>query len=119
MRLPGGERAVVDAAKVRDYLLSLEHPVGRTKARFFAALGFTRAEWPALRRALLELAASGEATPTESTRFGQKYVVRGTLRGPAGRAAGVLSAWIVLAGEDFPRLVTAYPDPGSTPGAAA
>jgi len=119
MRLPGAERAVVDAAKVRDYLLSVEHPVGRAKARFFAALGFTRAEWPALRRALLELAANGEAMPAESTRFGQKYVVRGTIRGPTGRMGQVPSAWIVLAGEDFPRLVTAYPDPGSTPGAAA
>jgi hypothetical protein len=83
--------------------------VGRTKARFFASLGFDRADWSALRRALLALAASGEAEAGERTRFGQKYIVRGTIRGPAGRTGRVLSAWIVLAGEDFPRLVTAYP----------
>ena len=33
MRLPGAQRAIIDAAKVRDYLLSPEHPVGRAKAR--------------------------------------------------------------------------------------
>ena len=42
MLLPGADRAIVDAAKVRDYLLSPEHPVGRFKAVFFGALGYTR-----------------------------------------------------------------------------
>jgi hypothetical protein len=37
MVLPGSEHAVIDAAKLRDYLLSYEHPVGRFKAAFFAA----------------------------------------------------------------------------------
>jgi len=36
MRLPGV--AVVDEAKVRDYLLSDSHPIGRFKAAFFLAL---------------------------------------------------------------------------------
>jgi hypothetical protein len=31
MTLPGSEHAVVDVAKVRDYLLSHEHPVGRSR----------------------------------------------------------------------------------------
>jgi hypothetical protein len=39
MRIPGAERAVLDDAKVRDYLLSAEHRVGSAKARFFAQLG--------------------------------------------------------------------------------
>jgi len=100
---------VVDPAKVRDYLLSFEHPVGRTKARFFAALGFTRVAWPQLQRALLELARTGAAEHGAPSPFGQKYVVRGTIQGPAGRTGTVETAWIVLAGEDHPRLVTAYP----------
>jgi hypothetical protein len=29
--------------------------------------------------------------------------------GPAGREANIESVWIVLAEEDYPRLVTAYP----------
>ena len=49
MRLPNAERAVIEEVKVRDYLLALDHPVGRAKARFFVALGFTRDGWSLLR----------------------------------------------------------------------
>jgi len=44
VRLPNGDRAVVDDAKVRDYLLSPTHPVGRFKSVFFMALGFSAAQ---------------------------------------------------------------------------
>jgi hypothetical protein len=108
LRLPNAAQAVVDPAKVRDYLLSPEHPVGRAKARFFGALGFRRADWSALRDALLAH-ARGEAEPAGGGAHGQKYAVRGILQGPAGREAPVVSVWIVLTGEDVPRLVTAYP----------
>jgi len=33
MKLPGGERANVDVAKLRDYCLNPTHPRGRHKAR--------------------------------------------------------------------------------------
>jgi hypothetical protein len=44
VKVPGAEHAIVDAAKVRDYLLSHEHPVGRFKAVFFEAFDYTRAD---------------------------------------------------------------------------
>ncbi len=109
MTLPNADRAIVEDAKVRDYLLSPEHPVGRGKARVFAALGFTRDRWPLLRDALLALAHGDEAEIGEATVFGQKYVVRGMIRGPGGRTGAVVTAWIVRRGEDAPRLVSAYP----------
>lgn len=109
MKLPNADAAVVDEVKVRDYLLAPDHPVGRAKARFFAALGFTRDGWPELRDALLAIARDGDAEAAEATVFGQKYAVRGILRGPAGRTAPVLTAWIVRRGEHAPRLVSAYP----------
>ena len=113
MKLPGAERAVVDPAKVRDYLLSPEHPVGRAKARFFGGLGYRREHWAELQEAIVALARTGEATGGAATSFGQKYQVRGTIRGPAGREAAVVTAWIVLRGEEAPRFVTAFP--GETP----
>jgi hypothetical protein len=109
VRLPNADRAIVEPAKVRDYLLSSEHPVGRAKARFFAALGFTRDNWPELQAALLVHAAAGEAELDAATLYGQKYTVRGILQGPAGRNASVIAAWMILQGEDAPRFVTAYP----------
>jgi hypothetical protein len=39
MILPRAEDAVVEPAKLRDTLLSREHPVGRFKAAFFESLG--------------------------------------------------------------------------------
>jgi hypothetical protein len=36
MKLPNGDRAMVHEAKVRDYLLSTDHPIGRFKARVFS-----------------------------------------------------------------------------------
>jgi hypothetical protein len=109
MRLPNAGRAVVDPAKVRDYLLSPDHPDGSSKARFFGALGFTREGWPRLRDALLAVAREGEAEPGTASVFGQKYVARGIIPGPDGRAAAVVTVWIVLRGDDVPRFVTAYP----------
>lgn len=108
MQLPHAEVAVVPAAKVRDYLLSLEHPIGRAKARFFTALGFRPAEWTQLQAALLTHGAAGEAVAVPSS-FGQKYEVRGILQGPNGRRAGVVTVWIAASGETRPRLVTAFP----------
>ncbi|HET6201802.1 MAG TPA: hypothetical protein VFI25_03240 [Planctomycetota bacterium] len=109
MRLPGVERSHVDGAKVRDYLLSRVHPIGRFKAAFFETLGYSRVEWRALERDLRALAASEDATLSGEREYGRKYVVRGMLRGPAGRSAPVVTVWVILLGEDFPRLVTAYP----------
>jgi hypothetical protein len=109
MHLPNVERAIIPAEKVRDYLLAPDHRVGRSKARFFGGLGFRQDAWPVLRDALLALARDGRAEPRERTIFGQKYVVPGILQGPAGRTATVVTAWIVLRGEDVPRFVTAYP----------
>lgn len=50
------------------------------------------------------------AEVAERTDYGQKYIVRGTIVGTAARNAKVLTAWIVLHGEEVPRFVTAYPE---------
>jgi hypothetical protein len=109
MRLHKPESAVVEVEKVRDYLLSTSHPVGRMKATFFLALGYLEGDWPALRRDLLDFAQLDSATPGRFTRYGNKYEVRGTLKGPSGRAASLQTVWIVRHGEDFPRFITAFP----------
>jgi hypothetical protein len=108
VKIPGAERAVLNPTKVQHYLLSREHAVGSAKARFFSQLGFDESNWMVLRDELYRF-ASQEASIGAATRFGQKYVVHGTITGPSGRGAGVLAVWIILNGEDFPRFVTAYP----------
>jgi len=73
VKIPDAERAVVDAAKVRDYLLSAEHRVGSAKARFFAQLGFDQQNWAILQGELVRFAEQ-EARLGAATRFGQKSV---------------------------------------------
>jgi hypothetical protein len=110
MKLPGADRAVVAPDKVRDYLLSPVNPRARGKAAFFQALGFRLEEWAILQTTLLDLAQNGEATSGQVSEFGTKYEIRATIAGPAGRQAVIKTVWIVNAGDDYPRLVTAYPD---------
>ena len=109
MRLPAVGAAFVGQDKIRDYLLSQSHPVGRFKARFFFSLGYSREEWQALRTDLLRHAEENEAVATERNRYGQKYEIRGRIRGPSGKAAALVAVWILLRDEEFPRFVTAFP----------
>lgn len=110
VRLPNAKRALVDRAKLADYLLSPSHPVGRFKARFFNRLGFRADALEELERALREqhvLVADAEAGEPEG--LGQPFTIRAILRGPNGVAARVVSVWFIRSGEDVPRFVTAYP----------
>lgn len=109
MKLPNGENAIVDERKIREYLVSRSHPVGRFKAKFFASLGFGPPNWQVLAAAILRLATNDDAQLVEETEHGRKYLVPGTLTGPQGRSAEVVSVWIVRVGDDVPRLVTVYP----------
>lgn len=108
MKLPNIDKAVIEPVKLRNYLLSLSHPIGQFKAEFFRALGFTDGNWEVLEaeiRALLR----NDARIMEKTEFGQKYEIRGTISGTAGQKTRIVTAWIILEDEEVPRFITAYP----------
>ncbi|MDZ4339396.1 MAG: adhesin [candidate division NC10 bacterium] len=109
MKLPAVDRAVIEPAKIQDYLLSTSHPVGRFKAPFFISLGYTSSDWHRLEADLRDLAILGDAEPGQDSPYGQKYQIRGTLTGPAGKSANVVTVWIILSGGDVPQFVTAFP----------
>jgi hypothetical protein len=109
VRLPNSDRGIVDDAKVRDYLLSSSHPVGRFKSAFFTTLGFSPHDWPALRDALLAFARTADATPGKPSPFGPKFEIRAILVGPSGRQAPVVTIWMIPDGQDFAHFVTAFP----------
>ncbi len=83
--------------------------MGRFKTAFFAGLGYTSSNWQRLETDLRNLEASGDAEPVQLSPYGHKYEIRGTLRGPSGKAAEVLTVWIIRFGEDVPQFVTAFP----------
>ena len=75
MLLPNADEAVVEPAKLRDYLLSTVHPLGRFKARFFNALGFSADRWQELESALRIQHLTQEAEPAPAMRRGQKFTI--------------------------------------------
>jgi len=112
--MPGWfEDAIVEETKVKAYLLSLEHPFGRAKARFFLANGFSTGEWSLLRDALLRHAREGRIVGSETSEFGVKYVIEGRIVTPGGRAPMVRSVWFEERDRGPVRLVTAYPVRGT------
>lgn len=111
MKLPGGDAAVVSRSKLQRYLLSPTHPVGRTKARFFAACGYRLADASRLRQELLRIAAEDEIVQTTHTRFGTKHAVDGMLQTPLRIAIPLRTVWIVERTDARPRFITAYPAP--------
>ena len=108
--LPNASLAVVEPSKVRDYLLSPTHPVGRFKSVVFLALGYTPQDWTKLRDDLLSHAATGEALPGEPGPYGTKYTVSGNLTGPNGRTSQFRTVWLLDAEASAPRFLTAYPE---------
>jgi hypothetical protein len=109
MKLPGREKAYVPPRKLVDYLLSASHPVGRSKAKFFRAVGFDEMNAGALERGLVDIARSEDVTEVERTRHGIKYAVEGVLQTPAGGSKRIRTVWIIETGQESPRFVTAYP----------
>ena len=108
MLLPRGHSVSIEERKIRTYLLSKTHPVGRFKARVFASAGFTEATSGAFGAQIRALAETGEVSGVEDTEFGRKYTVPGTLTGPVG-AVQVLTVWIEEPGQTSLRLVTVQP----------
>src|SRR5215813_11304575 len=103
MRLPNGERAIVDLRKLRDYCLNPDSPRGRHKARVFAAvLGITATEALQLRAKLLEAARTTDARRGELDLYGQRYTIDFELETQVGKAT-VRSGWIIVRGKSEPR----------------
>ena len=109
MLLPNSHQALIDRRKLEGYLLSTGHPVGRFKARFFGALGFSAERWSELEAAFGSKHLTQDATPSERLVDGQLYTIRAMLQGPTGASAVVINVWFVRRGETAPRFVTAYP----------
>jgi hypothetical protein len=107
--LPNADLVEIDPEKLRGYLLSSTHPVGRFKARFFAALGYAAERWQQLEADLRMQHLTHDAQPGESMQEGQIYTIRAILKGPTGQSAVVFSVWFVPAAGGAPRFVTAYP----------
>ncbi len=109
MKLPNYERAIVPQKKITEYLLSLVHPDGKSKAKFFLKFGFTVDDWEIMATSFINHAAHHELAKIEPSPFGNRYVIEGEIISPDGTNPEVRSVWFIATGDDTPRLVSAYP----------
>lgn len=109
MKLPNAHLAVVEKAKICDYLLNPGHRFGASKARFFAGFGFALESWEKLALALKDHGAENEVDKVNETGFGPRYEIAGELTAPDGRRPQIRTVWQVDTGQFVPRLITAYP----------
>ncbi len=109
MKLPNYEQAIVPQKKITQYLLSLTHPDGKSKAKFFLKFEFTVDSWEIMANALINHAADHELAKIEASPFGTRYVIKGRVITPDGRNPEVRAVWFISTGDDTPRLVSAYP----------
>ena len=100
MALPNADRAVVELARIQDYVLNSNDRRGRHKARVFASvLDLTYEHADELRDALLEAAQQGDAVLTRTDQYGERYLDFTFER--EDRAAMVRSAWIVAPPDEY------------------
>ena len=107
--LPYREEAYIPSGKIHSYLLSQIHTVGRSKAKFFRAIGFHEKNAEMLEEELLTIARTEAVRDIKDSPYGTKYVIRGTLHSSKGISVLVETVWIIEHDEQQPRLVTAYP----------
>jgi Domain of unknown function (DUF6883) len=107
--LLNANRAVIPREKLEDYLLNLDHEIGRHKARVFgAALGIHREDWEYLRERIIEGIVAAPVSNVRDTDWGRCYEVALPVEGLNGRTRVVLTVWFIASAGDPPRFVTGY-----------
>ena len=99
--------AIVEPRKLTDYLLSLDHPYGASKARFFLACGFSPHGHEAFAQALIAQARGGLERTEAGFDGGTKLIVDGETETPAGDLRRIRTVWMLDSARA--RLVSAYP----------
>ena len=99
--------ATIASAKVASYLLTWRPE--NDKSQFLAQAGYTVADAGRLtddmRAQLLPL----EAVFEETTEYGDKFRITGTLTGPNGRRLSVVSIWMIERTGGATKFITLYP----------
>ncbi|GAB4278154.1 MAG: hypothetical protein Fur0025_04490 [Oscillatoriaceae cyanobacterium] len=102
------ENSIIDPSKITQYLL-VQLPKD-DKSKFLAQAGYTLENWQQLEQDLRTQVLTQPAEPIETTPYGEKYMIRATLRGQNGIEIKTLTIWMV--NNNVTRFVTLVPDKG-------
>ncbi len=111
MKLPYKENAIIKREKLTNYLLSLTHPEGKSKAKFFRGIGFNAINIGEFEKALLKIGTTKEVKETDKTKsqYVIKYTIYGFVSAPNGKKYKVKTVWAIDIGSEIPHLTTAHP----------
>ena len=109
MHLPNREKTYIPVSKLKDYLLSETHSVGKSKAKFLRSVGFNETNAHLLKQGLINIAHSQDIKEAVSSPHGIKYIIDGLLQTPAGGSIKMRTVWIIDRDQERPRFVTDYP----------
>jgi hypothetical protein len=100
--------AIVDDAKLSDYLFDANHYDGWPKGRFLILAGFNENDSNAVRAALVSQAVESDVVTT-TTPYGIKYECEGLIVSPTGSKRLIRSVWQIDSGSTTIRFVTFKP----------
>lgn len=83
-RVPNYEKAIIDPVKLKDYVLSDTHPIGRFKATSLQQMGYGQENWEQFAEDIRTQHLALDASLGERTVYGQKYIITGDVKGPSG-----------------------------------
>ena len=109
MKLPNWQNAYIPKGKLTDYLLSENHPVGGSKARFFHRLGFSEKNATQLATLLLKIGKNNQIKNVREFVYGTNYMIEGTIETPDGKTVRIVTVWFIKTKNNRPSFVTAYP----------
>lgn len=109
MQLPEYENAILKKEKFTEYTLNPNKDPNKARA-FKEALGYDLSNYQDLIESIRKELPKCEAVLKGDVGFGQRYEVRMRLKGPNGKTANVLTAWIKDKKNGELRLITVYVD---------
>ena len=111
MKLPNRKSAIISKPKLTEYLLSLTHKKGKSKAKFFRSIGFDESNLEKLEKSLLKIAKSNEVQRVDKAKSDIliKYVIDGFINAPNGRKYKIRTIWGIRVESKIPRFITAIP----------
>lgn len=109
MKIINIENATIPPEKIKNYLLSLSHPVGRFKAIYFNKLGYSLDNWEVLSDAFISILKNNKANRSVKTAYGVKYEVIGEIIGKENKKHKIITVWIISNDHNYPKFITAYP----------
>ena len=111
MKLPNRRNATIKREKLTNYLLSLTHEGGKSKAKFFRGIGFNETNIDEFEKALLKIGKSNDVKEVDKRKYKYviKYIIYGLIDAPNGKQYKVKTIWAINVGSERPHLSTAHP----------